>query len=144
MNEKTELVTTTTMPMDGIDGYTDATIGEETKQSGLFPGTRIKFSRESEWEINDEPLDPALRLLLNDVKRIITRWGHDKKPAEKPVEKFGGWPSDRGQQPHKDQHWLGREAADLETVSSSLATGSRPRTPWSIWRHASPAPTDPR
>jgi hypothetical protein len=94
MNEKTELVTTTTMPMDGIDGYTDATIGEETKQSGLFPGTRIKFSRESEWEINDEPLDPALRLLLNDVKRIITRWGHDKRPAEKPVVLEPGepWP----------------------------------------------------
>jgi hypothetical protein len=95
MTDKTELMTTTAIPpTDGIDGHTTATVGEETKRNDLFPGARIKFSRESEWEINGEVIDPATRLLLTDVKRICTRWGSDKKPAEPPIVLEPGepWP----------------------------------------------------
>ena len=84
-----ELVNTT----DGIAGHTDEVAGQEIKKSGLFRGTRLKFGKTAEWEIDGEAIDPETRLILIDVARIVTRWGPDKKPLEtvtlEPGEK---WP----------------------------------------------------
>ena len=84
-----ELVNTT----DGIAGHTDEVAGQETKESGLFRGTRLKFGKTAEWEFDGEAIDPETRLILIDVARIVTRWGPDKKPLEtvtlEPGEK---WP----------------------------------------------------
>jgi hypothetical protein len=93
MEEKNELMTTTAPPLiDGIDGHTDVVAGEETKQSKLFRGTRIKFGKTSEWETKDDVIDPKARFILIDIARITTKWGHDRKPAEtivlKPHEPF--------------------------------------------------------
>jgi hypothetical protein len=89
----TELVTSTALAPDGITGHTDEVAGQEIKKSGLFRGTRIKFGKTAEWEIDGEAIDPETRLILIDVARIVTRWGPDRKPLEtvtlEPGEK---WP----------------------------------------------------
>jgi hypothetical protein len=91
--DKTELMTTAAPTTDGIAGYTDEVTGQETKKSSLFRGTRIKFSKTSEWEIDGEAIDPEIRLILIDVARIVTRWGPDKKPLETIVLALGEkWP----------------------------------------------------
>jgi hypothetical protein len=79
--------------LDGIDGFCDETEGKETKQSGLFRGTRLKFGKTAEWEIKDgDVIDPKTRLILIDVARIVTKWGPDRKPVEtivlQPGERF--------------------------------------------------------
>jgi hypothetical protein len=89
----TELVTSTALAPDGITGHTDAVDGQETKQSSLFRGTRIKFGKTAEWEIKGgEIIDSKTRLIFIDVARIVTKWGADKKPVEtivlEPGEKF--------------------------------------------------------
>jgi hypothetical protein len=89
----TELVTSTALASDGITGHTDEVAGQETKQSSLFRGTRIKFGKTAEWEIKGgEVIDSKTRLILIDVARIVTKWGPDKKPVEtivlEPGEKF--------------------------------------------------------
>ena len=91
--DTTELVTSTALAPDGIDGHNDEVDGQETKQSSLFRGTRIKFGKAAEWEIKGgEVIDSKTRLILIDVARIVTRWGPDKKPVETivlgPGEKF--------------------------------------------------------
>ena len=94
MDDKTELMTSTTHLVDGITGHTDEIDGQETKRDGLFRGTRIKFSKTCEWEIGGQPVDPALRLIFVDIDRIITRWGQDRKPIGDPVVLKPGerWP----------------------------------------------------
>ena len=91
--DTTELVTSTALAPDGIDGHNDEVDGQEAKQSSLFRGTRIKFGKTAEWEIKGgETIDSKTRLILIDVARIVTRWGPDKKPVETivlgPGEKF--------------------------------------------------------
>ena len=91
--DTTELVTSTALAPDGIDGHNDEVDGQETKQSSLFRGTRIKFGKTAEWEIKGgEVIDSKTRLILIDVARIVTKWGPDKKPVEtivlEPGEKF--------------------------------------------------------
>ena len=91
--DTTELVTSTALAPDGIDGHNDEVDGQETKQSSLFRGTRIKFGKTAEWEIKGgETIDSKTRLILIDVARIVTKWGSDKKPVETivlgPGEKF--------------------------------------------------------
>jgi hypothetical protein len=91
--DTTELVASATQTVDGITGHTSEVDGQETKQSSLFRGTRIKFGKTAEWEIKgSEVIDSQTRLIFIDVARIVTRWGPDKKPAEtivlKPGEKF--------------------------------------------------------
>jgi hypothetical protein len=85
----TELVNIT----DGIAGHTDEVAGQEIKKSGLFRGTRLKFGKTAEWEIDGEAIDPETRLILIDVARIVTRWGPDRKPLETVVLEPGEkWP----------------------------------------------------
>src|SRR6516165_7109711 len=88
---KTGLVTTAAPAVDGIGGHTDEVAGKETRKNGLFRGTRLKFGKTGEWEIDGEVI-PDTRLLLLDVARIVTRWGLDKKPVEtlvlEPGERF--------------------------------------------------------
>jgi hypothetical protein len=82
-----ELMTTTAPPTsDGITGYTDEVDGQETKKGGLFRGTRIKFSKTSEWEINGEVVPPETRLIMIDVARIVTRWAYDESGKKMPAE----------------------------------------------------------
>ena len=73
-----ELVNTT----DGIAGHTDEVAGQEIKKSGLFRGTRLKFGKTAEWEIDGEAIDPETRLILIDVARIVTRWGRIRSPSK--------------------------------------------------------------
>jgi hypothetical protein len=77
---------------DGLSGYTNEVAGKETRSSGLFLGTRIKFSKTAEWEADGEPIASETRLILTDIARTVTRWGLDQKPAEtqvlEPGEKF--------------------------------------------------------
>jgi hypothetical protein len=84
----TELVNTA----DGITGYADEVAGQETKKSGLFRGTRLKFGQTAEWEVDGEVIDPETRLILIDIARIVTKWA-DKKPVETVVLEPGEkWP----------------------------------------------------
>jgi hypothetical protein len=93
LKNSTALATAPALTTDGIDGHTDEVTGQETKKGGLFRGTRIKFSKTCQWEIDDEPIDPAIRLIFIDVTRIVTRWGPDKKPVETIVLEPGEkWP----------------------------------------------------
>jgi hypothetical protein len=96
--DKTELMTTAAPALDGIDGHNDEVTGKEAKSSGLFPGTKIKFSKVSQWEIGGEVIDPKTRLILHDVARIVTRWGADKKPVGPPIVAEPGkpWPDYEG------------------------------------------------
>jgi hypothetical protein len=94
MIQNTQL--TKTAPVgDGISGYSDEVTGKETKRTGLFRGTRLKFGKTAEWEIKDdgEVIAPETRFVLTDIARLVTRWGLDKKPAETVVLEPGEkWP----------------------------------------------------
>jgi hypothetical protein len=82
----------TTTATDGLSGHTDDVAGQESRKRGLFKGARLKFGKTAEWEVDGDVIDPATRLILIDVARIVTRWGKDKKPLEtmvlEPGEKF--------------------------------------------------------
>jgi hypothetical protein len=79
-----DLVTTTSLiPVsDSIDGFTAETDGA-TKKGGVIQGSRIKFGNSGEWEDADGEVIPAENTyVVTDVKRVLTRWGQDKRPAE--------------------------------------------------------------
>jgi hypothetical protein len=93
---KSELMNTAAPPaMDGITGYTDEVAGHEMKKGGLFRGTRIKFSKTSEWEVNGEVVAPETRLILIDVTRIATRWAYDESGKKMPAETLVLEPGER-------------------------------------------------
>jgi hypothetical protein len=84
---KTEAAAPASAPaMDSVDGYTDEVEGEENKKSALFRGTRIKFSKTSEWEIAGKVMPRETRLILIEVIRLVTRWAYDDSGKKMPAE----------------------------------------------------------
>jgi hypothetical protein len=78
---------------DGISGFTDEVAGKDTKPIGLFRGTRLRFGKTAEWEVDDNVIEQDARFVLIDLARIVTKWGADKMPVETVVLEPGEkWP----------------------------------------------------
>jgi cytosine/adenosine deaminase-related metal-dependent hydrolase len=78
--------------VDGLDGYEDATEGEQERGNRVIQGPIIKFTNDSTYELPDgEEVDPKREFIAVDIIRVVQRW-HDAKPAETivigPHEKF--------------------------------------------------------
>jgi hypothetical protein len=77
--------------LDGFDGYTDESEGDEQDQDQftsrrVIQGERIDFTNEAVWVgANKQPLPSNLQLIVADVLRVVQKWGHDNMPAEEPI-----------------------------------------------------------
>src|SRR6516164_2641375 len=83
--------------LDGFDGFTDETEGEDEQSSGsLIVGTKIKFDEAQVWvDSNGKKLPAGLELVFIKVRRVVRKWGPDNKSIEgetKILEPHEKWP----------------------------------------------------
>src|SRR6516164_3405683 len=62
--------------LDGFDGFTDETEGEDEQSSGsLIVGTKIKFDEAQVWvDSNGKKLPAGLELVFIKVRRVVRKW----------------------------------------------------------------------
>ena len=93
MNKSAEELKSTTavFDLDGFDGHTDECEYEDERpdrdQLGnerVIEGDRIGFDpKKGVWiNIAKQPLPPDLLLLLDNMKRVVQKWGKDGMPSE--------------------------------------------------------------
>jgi len=83
--------------LDGFDGFTDETEGEDEQSSrSLIVGTKIKFDEAQVWvDSNGKKLPAGLELVFIKVRRVVRKWGPDNKSIEgetKILEPHEKWP----------------------------------------------------
>jgi hypothetical protein len=88
MPNKEDMKTSTALTVvgDDFDGFTSVSDGGDSKKrgGGLFKGCKLVFGNSCEWEDRDadDTVDESRRFLLAGTKRVVTRWGKEKKPLE--------------------------------------------------------------
>ena len=96
MNKSAEELKSTTavFDLDGFDGHTDECEYEDERpdrdqlaNERVIEGDRIGFDpKKGVWiNIAKQPLPPDLLLLLDNMKRVVQKWGKDGMPSEPPI-----------------------------------------------------------
>jgi hypothetical protein len=64
---------------DGFAGYVDEFENQE-QTPNLIRGVCLRFSNDAEWIANGEIIGPDVELLVEDLSRVVQKWGKDKGP----------------------------------------------------------------